>query len=152
MLQRKKLTQEQAFQKAKHYCGYQERSHKEVNEKLFSLGIKKNEREAIIAKLIEENYLNEERFAIAFAGGKFRIKKWGRIKIRSELKKRGVSDYCVNKAIKQIGEKEYMQTLKNLANKYYASLKGEQEAFKKKKTIDHLMQKGFEGELIWSIF
>jgi regulatory protein len=148
---KKRLTKEQAFQKLKHFCGYQERCHSEANEKLFSLGIGKAEREEIIAMLIEENYLNEERFAIAFAGGKFRIKQWGKIKIRSELKKRRVSDYCINKALKQIDEKEYLQMMKKLAEKYSSSLKEEDEMIRKRKIIDHLMLKGFEGELVYSL-
>ena len=139
------------MQKLKHYCGYQERCHREVKEKLFSLGIRKTEQDEIVAQLIEENYLNEERFAIAFAGGKFRIKQWGKIKIRSELKKRRVSDYCISKALKQIGDKEYSQTIKKLAMKYSSSLKAEPERVRRKKTIDYLMQKGFEGELVYRV-
>jgi regulatory protein len=122
-----------------------------VKEKLYSLGIRKAEQDPIIATLIEENYLNEERFAIAYAGGKFRIKHWGKIKIRSELKKRKVSDYCINKALKQIGDKEYLETIKKIADKYSASLKGEQDRFAKKKTADYLMQRGFEAEMIYGI-
>lgn len=148
---KKRLTKEQAFQKVKHFCGYQERCHSEVKEKLFSLGVGKMERDEIVAMLIEENYLNEERFAIAFAGGRFRIKQWGRIKIRSELKKRRVSDYCINKALKQINDIEYLQTMKKLADKYSSSLKEEAEIIRKKKTIDYLMQKGFEGELVYRL-
>ena len=83
---KKQLTLEQALQKLKHYCAYQERCHSEVKEKLYSLGVFKKEADNIIAKLIEEGYLDEERFAIAFAGGKFRIKQWGRVKIKYELK------------------------------------------------------------------
>lgn len=148
---KKRLTAEQALQKLKHYCGYQERCHNEVKEKLYSLGIRKVEQDPIIATLIEENYLNEERFAIAYAGGKFRIKQWGKIKIRSELKKRKVSDYCINKALKQIGDEEYLQTIKKLADKYSASLEEERGSIAKKKTIDYLMQRGFEGEMIYGI-
>ena len=148
---KRQLTKEQALQKLKHYCGYQERCHSEVIDKLYSLGIRKTDQDQIIATLIEENYLNEERFAIAYAGGKFRVKQWGKIKIRSELKKRRISDYCINKALKQIEDKEYLQTIKKLANKYFSSLKGEQDSFAKKKTIDFLMQRGFEGEIIYGI-
>ena len=83
---RKQLSKEQALQKLKHYCGYQDRSHSEVKEKLYSLGVWKKDHDEIMAALIEENYLNEERFALAFAGGKFRMKKWGRVKIKYELK------------------------------------------------------------------
>src|SRR6185436_12462299 len=141
---KKQLTKEQALQKLKHYCAYQERCHSEVKEKLFSLGVWKKDHDEIIATLIEENYLNEERFAIAFAGGKFRIKQWGKIRIKAELKKRRVSDYCINKALQQISDQEYLQTMKKLAVKYNASQKDEPALDRKRKTIDHLLQKGFE--------
>ena len=92
------------MQKLKQYCAYQERSHHEVKSRLYDLGVWKKDHDEIIAALIEENYLNEERFAIAFAGGKFRMKQWGRVKIRYELKQRQVSEYCIKKAMKQIDE------------------------------------------------
>lgn len=148
MLYKKQLTKEQALQRLKHYCAYQERSHSEVKEKLYDLGVWKKDHDDIIAALIEENYLNEERFAIAYAGGKFRMKHWGRVKIKYELKQKQVSDYCIKKAIKQIDEGEYLKTLQKLAKEKYAALKGEQYLIRKKKTMDYLMQKGFEMELI----
>ena len=148
MLYKKYLTKEQALQKIKHYCAYQERCHNEVKEKLYNLGVWKKEHDEIIATLIEENYLNEERFAIAFAGGRFRIKKWGRVKIKYELKQKQVSDYCIKKALKQIDEADYLKVLNKLAKEKYASLKSEQYLVRKKKTMDYLMGKGFEIELI----
>ncbi len=151
MTYKKHLTKEQALQKLKHYCAYQERCHSEVKEKLYNLGVWKKEHDEIIATLIEENYLNEERFAIAFAGGKFRIKHWGRVKIKYELKQKQVSDYSIKKALKQIGEDDYLQTLEKLAKEKYASLKNEQYLIRKKKTMDHLMQRGFEAELVKTI-
>lgn len=148
MLYKKQLTKEQALQKLKHYCAYQERSHSEVKEKLYSLGVWKKEHDNIIAVLIEENYLNEERFAIAFARGKFRMKQWGRIKIKYELKQKQVSEYCIKKAMKEIDDEGYRKTLQKLADEKYASLKSEQYLIRKKKTIDYLLHKGFEMELI----
>jgi regulatory protein len=148
MIYKKQLTKEQALQKLKHYCAYQERSHAEVKEKLYNLGVWKKEHDDIIAVLIEENYLNEERFAIAFARGKFRMKHWGRVKIKYELKQKQVSEYCIKKALKEIDEDEYLKTLQKLAEEKHASLKGEQYLIRKKKTIDYLAQKGFEMELI----
>jgi regulatory protein len=148
VLQRKHLTKEQALQKLKHYCGYQERCHSEVREKLFQLGVRRSEHDEIMAALIEENYLNEERFASAFASGKFRMNEWGRVKIKAALKQKQISDYCINKAMKQIEEKEYLQLLKKLAEKRYASLKNEQYLIRKRKTMDYLLQKGFEWELV----
>jgi len=148
MLNKKHLTKEEALQKLKHYCAYQERCHSEVKEKLYSLGVWKKDHDEIIAKLIEENYLNEERFAIAFAGGKFRIKQWGRVKIKYELKQKQVSDYSIKKALKQIDEEDYMKMLDKLTKEKYASLKSEQYFIRKKKAIDYLLAKGFEIELI----
>jgi regulatory protein len=145
---RKQLSKEQALQKLKHYCGYQERSHSEVKEKLYSLGVWKKDHDEIMAILIEENYLNEERFAMAYARGKFRMKQWGRVKIKYELKQRQVSEYSIKKALKQIDEEEYMTSLKKLAVDKYAALKGDQYLVRKKKTIDYLMQKGYEPGLI----
>ncbi|MBK5270657.1 MAG: RecX family transcriptional regulator, partial [Bacteroidia bacterium] len=96
-------------------------------------------------------YLNEERFATLFARGRFRIKKWGRMKIKYELKQKQISDYCIKKALKQIGEEEYLQTLKKLAKEKYASLKNDQYLIRKKKTMDHLLQKGYEAEAVSKI-
>lgn len=144
----KQLTKEQALQKLKHYCGYQERSHYEVRQKLFELGVWKKDHDEIVSSLIEQDYLNEERFAIAFAGGKFRIKQWGRVKIKYELKQKQVSEYCIKKAMKQIGEEEYRETLAKLATEKYTTLKGEQHLVRKKKTMDYLIARGFEPSLI----
>lgn len=145
---KKQLTKEQALQKLKHYCAYQERCHSEVKEKLYSLGVWKIDHDEIIATLIEENYLNEERFAIAFAGGKWRIKQWGRVKIKYELKQKQVSEYSIKKALKQIDEEEYLKVLSKLAKEKYAALKNEQYLVREKKTIDYLLKKGFESELV----
>jgi regulatory protein len=147
----KPLTKEQALQKLRHYCGYQERCHSEVKEKLWQLKVNRREHDEIIASLIEEGYLNEERFAILFAGGKYRVKQWGRVKIKYELKQRMVSEYSIKKALKQIDEKDYIKTLNKLAEKKYASLKEDQWMVRKKKTIDYLLQRGFEMELIKKI-
>lgn len=148
---KKQLTKEQALQKLKHYCAYQERSHSEVKEKLYSLGVWKKDHDGIIAALIEENYLNEERFAMAFAGGKWRMKQWGRVKIKYELRQKQVSDYCIKKALKQIDKDEYLRVLKELASDKYAALKNEQYLVRKKKTMDYLINKGFEMELVRAV-
>lgn len=150
MVYRKQLTKEQAFQKAKHYCGYQERSHQEVKEKLYSFGLYKQQVEELLSQLIEENYLNEERYAVSFAGGKFRMKQWGRVKIRYELKQKRISEYCIKKAMKEIDEEAYRETLQKLADKKWASVKGEgvNHFVKLSKTTDYLLQKGYEPELI----
>ncbi len=148
ILHTKYLTKEQALQKLKHFCAYQERCHSEVKEKLYNLGVWKKDHDDILASLIEENYLNEERFAMAYAGGKFRIKQWGKVKIKYELKQKQVSEYCIKKALKQIDEEKYLEVLDKLAKEKYASLKRDQWLVRKKKTMDYLFRKGFEAELI----
>ncbi len=144
-----KLSKEQALPKIKLYCAYQERCHKEVKEKLYSLGLYKKDVELIISQMIEENYLNEERFAIQYAGGKFRMNKWGRIKIKHALRKKQVSDYSIKKALKEISESDYKKTLHKLAEQKLKTLKGETNIFNKKKKLhDYLLQKGYEGEIV----
>ena len=146
---RQTLTQEQAFQKAKYYCGYQERCHSEVKEKLYSLGLYKKDAEELLSNLIEENYLNEERFAIQFAGGKFRIKQWGKVKIKYELKQKHASEYCIKKALASINESDYLKTAQKLFSVKLKTLKSEKNIFvKKKKLQDYLLQKGFESNII----
>ncbi len=148
-MQQQKLTPQQALQKAKHYCAYQERSHAEVKDKLYGFGLYKKEVEELLGTLIEENYLNEERFAIAFAGGHFRTKQWGRVKIKYQLKQKQVSEYCIKKALKTIDEDDYLQTLQKLFDEKLKTLKSEKNIFiKKRKLQDYLLQKGFETDLI----
>ena len=149
--QKKHLTKEQALQKLRQYCAYQERSHSEVLQKLWELGVWRSEHDEIIASLIEDDYLNEERFAKAFVGGKFRMKDWGRKKIYYGLKEKGISDYLIKRAMKEIDEEAYHKTLHHLAEKRYESLKGEQYLVRKKKTMDFLLQKGYEPELVTSV-
>jgi regulatory protein len=153
MIQRKQLTKEQALQKLRHYCAYQERCHVEVKEKLYSFGLRKQMVEESIAQLIEEDYLNEERFAIQFAGGKFRMKQWGRVKIKHALKQKQVSTYCISKAMKEIDEADYEKTLHKLAKQKWSTIRGEGVNLfvKMAKTTDYLLQKGFEGELVQQV-
>jgi regulatory protein len=150
-MQKKYLTREQAIQKLRHYCAYQERSHSEVVQKLWDLGVYKSEHDEIISSLIEDDYLNESRFAEAFVGGKFRAKDWGRKKIYYALKEKKVSEYNIKQAIKSIDEEAYRKTLQELGEKRYASLKNEQYLVRKKKTQDYLLAKGFESELVTAL-
>ena len=144
----KYLTKEQALQKLKHYCTYQERSHYEVKQKLYELGVRTNDHDEIIASLIDEDYLNEERFAIQFAGGKFRMKQWGKKKILYALREKKVSDYSIKKALAEINEEDYLEVLKKLTEEKYGLLKDEQYLERKKKTIDYLIQKGYEYDIV----
>ncbi|NCU02628.1 MAG: RecX family transcriptional regulator [Chitinophagaceae bacterium] len=146
---KQQLTKEQAHQKAKHYCAYQERCHSEVKEKLYGFGLRKTDVEDLLSKLIEEDYLNEERFAIQFAGGRFRMKQWGRIKIKYELKQKQVSEYVIKKALKIISEEDYWSTAQKLCDQKLKQLKGETNHFiRKKKLSDYLLQKGYEQNVI----
>lgn len=148
MLFKNKLTKEQALEKIKHYCNYQERCHSEVKSKLYSYGLRKSETEEIIAKMIEDNYLNEERFAIQYAGGKFRMKYWGRKKIQYELQQKGVSTFIIKTALREIEEKKYAETLQKLAQIKWDALKGEHHLLRQSKTNAYLIQKGYEQGLI----
>lgn len=150
-MQKKHLTKEQALQKLRQFCSYQERSHSEVQQKLWDLGVWRQEHDALIAALIEDDYLNEERFAKQYAGGKFRMKGWGRKKIYFGLKEKGVGDYLIKQALNQIDDEAYHNTLNSLAEKKYESLKGEQYLVRKKKTVDYLLQKGYEPNLVSAV-
>ena len=149
MQQQEQLTPGQALPKIKQYCAYQERSHSEIKDKLYGFGLRKNEVEDILATLIEENYCNEERFAEQFAGGKFRMKQWGRMKIRRALQEKRVSEFCIKKALLQIDEDEYEKTIGKLAEIKWKSLSRERNIFlKMAKARDYLLQKGFESDLV----
>jgi regulatory protein len=144
-----RFTPQQALPKAKHYCAYQERCHSEVKTKLYGFGLNTKEVDEILSTLIEENYLNEERFAIQFAGGHFRSKKWGRVKIAHALKQKQVSVYCIKKALKRIDEGDYLDVLQKAFDEKLKTLKSEKNIFiKKRKLQDHLLQRGFENDLI----
>lgn len=114
---RKYLSIKEAKEKIYNFCTYQERTQKEVRFKLFEYGLSSDEIEGIIADLITDNFINEERFAKTYAGGKFRIKKWGRMKIYAALKFRGISEYCMREAISSIDEEDYHDSLSKLLEK-----------------------------------
>ena len=138
-----------ALQKIKHYCSYQERCHAEVRNKLYSFGLHKNEVEQLLVQLIEENFLNEERFAIAYAGGKFRMNRWGKEKIKYSLRQKQVSDYCIRKALASIDNTHYRKTFMSVANTKLKTLQSEKNIFiTKQKMKTFLQQRGFEMKVI----
>ncbi|QIL41261.1 RecX family transcriptional regulator [Pedobacter sp. HDW13] len=142
------LDKKQALAKAESFCAYQERSQKEVRSKLLDLGMRGDELEEIITELILNNFLNEERFALNYASGKFNIKHWGRVKIKQGLKLKGVPDKMLQKAIYSLDEDDYLLTLEKLAVKKAESL-SENDPFKRKmKLMSYLQAKGFETDLI----
>ena len=143
----KNYTIQQAIPKIEHYCSYQERCHQEVTSKLYYFGLNTDEVNEVLVRLVKANFLNEERFAIAFVTGKFRQKKWGLNKIIFELKSKQVSDFCIKKALTFIVEDNYDDTLEQLADKYFKKLKSSDKIFvRQQKVIKFLMSKGYEYE------
>jgi len=145
----KKLTLDQAKQKALRYCAYQERSHQEVKNKLYELGIESTTVDELLAYLITEGFLNEERFAKVFAGGKFRIKKWGRIKITKTLESKGLTKNCIRIGLKEIDEADYHQALENLLKSKISNLREANVFVARDKTSKYAIQHGYEPELVW---
>ena len=141
----------QAKLKAANFCVYRERTQQEVRNKLYKLGLYKNEVEELISDLISENFINEERFAIAFTGGKFRMKKWGRIKIINELKRRGLTEYCIKKGLGEIDDQTYETTARALADKKFEILNDTDQLKKKFKVMRYLSGKGYENILVQKI-
>ncbi len=141
---KKFLSQDEALLKMQQYCAYQERCQDEVRSKLIELGVYGDALESVIADLITDNFLNEERFAKVYAGGKFRIKHWGRIKIVQELKSKKISEYSIKKALaSEINEEDYRATLLEVLNKK-AKLLSESNSFKKNhKLAAYLIGRGF---------
>jgi regulatory protein len=143
-----RLDKKAALAKAEHYCAYQERSQQEVRDKLYDWGLWSDDVENIIAELIETNFLNEERFALAYVSGKFKIKHWGKIKIKQGLKLKKVPERMISNALKTIEYDEYLQSIRSAAEKKLASI-SEKDPFKRKyKLVSYLLSKGFEHDLI----
>ena len=151
MKPKKTYTVNEATKILEHFCAYQERCHKEVEQKLYDLKMIPEAKEKIILHLLQHNFLNEERFAKAFVRGKFSIKKWGRIKIINELKLKNISTYNIKSALQEINEEDYYSTLRKIAIKKLKLLK-EPNTFKKKnKLTTFLISKGYEFELVYKI-
>lgn len=147
----KSYTVQEATVKLMQFCAYRDRSQKEVEDKLLEMRMIPEAREQIIIKLMQEDFLNEERFARSFARGKFRIKKWGRIRIKQELKLREVSTPVIKLAMTEIEEKQYLITLNELAEKKLNLLKEPNKLKRRKKLVDHLLQKGYESGLVFEV-
>ncbi len=148
---KKKLTPQQASVKMMKYCAYQERSQHEVRQKLYEHGLYSSEVEEIISELIVEGFVSEERFAIAFSGGKFRIKAWGKIKIRHALQQHKISDYCMKKAMQAIDDTAYLESLKLILQSKWEKLRGKKDYERKNLTARFAQTKGYESELIWQM-
>lgn len=143
------VTKEDALAKMQRYCAYQDRCHQEVRSRLLDMGVYGDWLEEIMLQLIEENFLDEERFARSFARGKFRIKQWGRNRILQELKQRNISGYCIRKALEEIDERDYRRTLETLLLKKAETLPEEGPFNRNNKLARYAVGRGFEAELTW---
>lgn len=148
----KEIEADVVYKSILHYCKYQERCHQEVHSKLYDLGCNAAEAGNYIARLIDDGALNEERFAIAYARGKFRIHQWGKLKIKQQLKFRRVTDYCIRKALAGIDSEAYERTLVKLTEKKLADLRKEpNQKIREFKAYKYLIQKGYERDLVIEI-
>ncbi len=151
MQHQKTYTVEEATRALENYCAYQERCHKEVEQKLFDLKMIPEAKEHILLHLMQHNFLNEERYAKSFVRGKFTIKKWGKIKIINELKFKNISAYNIKTALKEIDEDDYYATLNAIAIKKEAFIK-ESNSFKKRNKLStFLISKGYESALVFEV-
>jgi regulatory protein len=137
--------------KAMKYCAYQERCQKELRNKLYQWEAHTEEVDQVIARCIEEGFINEERFARAYAGGKFRTKSWGKEKIIRELQIRDISDYCIRKALEEIEDDAYALSLKSVLTKKMSILRGTKLFQAKRKAADHAIRKGYEPAMVWEL-
>ena len=122
-----------------------------MRDKLYEWGLHKQDVEPILSQIISEGFINEERFAIAYAGGKFRINHWGKIKIRLALKQKNISEYCINKALKEINNSDYHKTLEKSITDYSKKVSEKNPLKKNYKIAQHIISKGFEPELVWEV-
>lgn len=150
MEKHKSYSVDEALARMQSYCVYRDRCHQEVERKLREMRMIPQACEIIITKLIEENFLNETRFAQSFARGKFRIKHWGKTRIIRELKQRQIGSYNIKEALKEIDEEEYINSFYNLADKRLKQLENETDIHKKRrKFISYMQYRGWESQLIF---
>ena len=140
-----------ALRKIGSYCAYQERTQQEVRKRLDKWDIYGDDAEEIIADLITQGYLSEERFATSFAGGKFRVMGWGKRKITQELKQRGITGYNLNKALANIAPDDYKSRLVEILNKKRCLIRDDNPLIVKQKLVRYALSKGYESNLIWEV-
>lgn len=140
-----------ALSKAAMFCAYQERTQQEVRDRLKEWGVLGDDAEEVIAELIKQNYLNEERFAKSFAGGKFRVKGWGKRKIKQHLQQRGISGHNLDQAMKEIAPADYRDTLTELLTKKRQTIRDDNPLVVKQKLVRYALSKGYESDLIFAV-
>lgn len=150
MSNKKYFSVEEIKRKMERYCVYQDRCHKEVESKLSNFSLIPEAKDQIILHLLQHDFLNEERFAKSYARGKFNIKKWGKLRIVRELKFRGITEYNLKTALKEIDEDVYLTTIYSITEKRNSLLKEKDPYKRKKKLVDFLIRKGYEYNLIYS--
>jgi|ETNmetMinimDraft_8_1059916.scaffolds.fasta_scaffold05585_3 regulatory protein len=138
-----------AIERLKNYCALQDRCQWDVTQKMKEWGLLEMTQNHILEILIQEKYVDEERFAQSFCRGKFLIKKWGKVKITNELKKKKISDICIKKGLEEIDLTEYDLLLENLLTKKNDTLRDKNHFTRKSKLARFLIQRGFEGNLVW---
>lgn len=148
---KKSLTVDEALLKVMNYCVYQDRCHQEVEKKLYDLEMYEDAKAYIITRLIEEDFLNEERYARSYARGKFRIKKYGRLRITRELKAKDISAYNLKAGLSEIDEDDYLKILRDLSEQKLKTIKEPNDYKKRQKLYQHLAYKGYETELIYDV-
>mgnify|MGYP001067335030 CR=1 FL=1 len=148
---KKSFTVDEIKRKLENYCVYQDRCHKEIEQKMYDYQLIPEAKEMILLSLMKDNFLNEERFAQSFARGKFRIKSWGKQRIVRELKFRDISTYNIKTALKEIKEDEYIATIYRITENRNAVISETNIYKRKQKLIGFLMRKGFENELIYKV-
>jgi regulatory protein len=146
----KTLVKKEVYKKISAFCAYQERSQEEVRAKLMTMGISADETDEVIADLIRDDFVNEGRYAKAYAGGKFRIKKWGRLKIMRSMEQKGISPNNIRLGICEIEEEDYIHVLKGIIERK-KSIKAEDKFQLKYKISQYAIGKGYEPELVWEI-
>lgn len=140
----------EATKRMENYCAYQERCHKEVHQKLYEMRMIPEAVDVILLHLLQHDFLNETRFAQAFARGKFRTKKWGKRRLENELKMRDISKFNIQLALKEIPDSEYYETFEALAEKRLQQLVSEKNLQKKRKKLaDHLLYRGWESGMVY---
>ena len=149
MIKKQSFTVDEIKRKLEQYCVYQDRCHKEVEQKMREYNLIPEAKELILLSLMQDNFLNEERFSKSFARGKFRIKNWGKQRIIRELKFKDISSYNIKTALKEIDEVEYLKTIYKITENRNEVISEPNHYKRKKKLIDFLMRKGFENELIF---
>ncbi len=142
-------TNKEVKQKLEFYCAYQERCHNEVIQKMRTMSIDSRTIDEVVVHLIQNNFLNEERFACAFARGKNRIKNWGKIRIVNELKLRNISQNNILTALKELDTDEYLDIFQIVSEKQWMSISEKNSIKKRKKFCDFLLRKGYESNLVY---